>query len=193
MSIISANQIKEEQTRILDLSATNDTIHFTLRINPDCDISQLGFPKDTQFNSVLILINTFEKSYVKGNIQSVKIDDSKLQFITIKEDIFISFKTDKQKLNKFYLQTGEFQCKATKKGLYFTDDAHIITSIYVYYDLNTVETLLIIDPLNAQNFLTISKSNNGAFGSLIKSLLLSHSILTMKQFESITVGALNEE
>jgi len=57
MSTISTKQIKEEQKQIMILSEKNDDVHFTLHINQDCQISQLGFSKDTQFNSVLILID----------------------------------------------------------------------------------------------------------------------------------------
>jgi|GEM_PF-3578075 len=193
MSTISTKQIKEEQKQIMILSEKNDDVHFTLHINQDCQISQLGFSKDTQFNSVLIIINTVEKTFAKGNIQSINISHSDLPFLSAKDDIFISFKTNHLKLNKLYLQVNEFQCKATKKGLYFTDDTDLISSIYVYFDLNSVETLLIVDPFNLQNLLTISRSNNGAYGSLIKNILLTNSLLTPQQFKSIVLGNSNDK
>lgn len=193
MSTISTKQIKEEQKQIMTLSEKKDDVHFTLHINQDCEITQLGFSEGIQFNSVLIIINTLEKTFVKGNIQSIKIGHSNLPFLSSKDDIYISFKTDHQKLNKLYIQINDFQCKATKKGIYFTNDADLITSIYVYLDLNSFETLLIAEPLNLQNLLTISRSHNGTYGSLIKNILLSNSLLTSKQFKSIVLGNSNEK
>lgn len=193
MSTISTKQIKEEQEQLMTLSEKKDNDHFTLHINQDCQISQLGFSEDTQFNSVLIIINTLEKTFVKGNIQSIKIEYSNLPFLSAKDDIFISFKTDHQKLNKLYLQVNDFQCKATKKGIYFTNDADLISSIYIYFDLNSFETLLIADPLNLQNLLTISSSANGTYGSLIKNMLLTNSLLSKEQFKSIVLGNSNEK
>lgn len=193
MTTISTKLIRDEHEQIMLQSKENDGTHFSLQINPNCEISQLGFSTDSKFNSVLIIINTLEGSYVKGNLQLIAINNTKIDSLSKDGNVFISFKKDEKKLSKLFIQTEKFQCKVNKKNFHFTENEKPISSIYVYYDIDSVETLLIADPFNSQSLLTISSSTNGTFGSLIKNMLVSSSLLTAQQFESISLGNSNDK
>lgn len=193
MKNMTTAEIKEEHFKLLSRSTQMDDIHFSLAIEEDCKISQLGFPIDTEFNSALLIINVLDKTFVRGNIQNCKVEHSDIPFLNEQEQFYMTYKIKNNDFKKMYLCSENFQAVASKEALYIPNEADYCTSILFYLDFGQYEQLIVIDPFNISGHLSMVKSSNGMLCTIIKNLLLTNKVIDHNTYKNITVGSSNEE